>query len=262
MSSLQLTRRSQALISHWRVLSALTLWESGGLAEHNLFLGVLIRLAQPAVMIFATVCMSWLISRQPPYGRSMLLWSVTGVGPIFLFVHIAMRAGRARRLALPFVTDLDIFLVHVFLEFLYGSASMVLLLAVMYLTGTTEAYPANFGLYLAGWFATAGLAIGISLISRIMWRLYLVWRVGFPALNRAWLHMSGVYFVVDYLPPDLSYWLSFNPLVHAVTLFRLAFYPMFPTYTYSLSYLMCWVFGTMALGLGMEVYLGDRLKSR
>src|SRR5215469_8020270 len=116
MSALQLTRRRRVRIAHWRVLSSLVLWESGGVAEHNLFLGVLIRLVQPAVMIFATVCLSWLISRRPPYGTSMLLWSVTGVGPILLLVHIAIRAGRARRIALPFITDLDIFLVHVFLE--------------------------------------------------------------------------------------------------------------------------------------------------
>ncbi len=72
--------------------------------------------------------------------------------------------------------------------------------------------------------------------------------------------MSGVYFVVDRLPPEIRYYLSFNPLIHAVTWFRLAFFPTFPSHTFSLNYFLTCTAVLLVVGFATEAALGDRVK--
>ncbi len=214
-------------------------------------------------MIFATVCLSWLISRQPPYGNSMLLWSVTGVGPVYLFVKIAKRVTAQRNNgAVPLYSDMDFCLVNGFLEFLFVSGAMTILMTVLYRTQTTEALPSNLGQAVAAWLVTAGFGFGFGLISRLLWRTTDLWRMMFPAITRGLLHLSGVYFVVDYLPPAIRYYLSFNPVIDAVTMFRLGFFPTFPSYVFSLRYLLWIISISLFIGIVLEGLFGDRIVKR
>jgi len=71
--------------------------------------------------------------------------------------------------------------------------------------------------------------------------------------------MSGVYFVIDDLPPELRAWLVLNPLVSGVTYFRLGFFPQFPTHSFSLNYLLTWAAVSLIVGLAAEFMLGDRI---
>jgi capsular polysaccharide transport system permease protein len=46
--------------------------------------------------------------------------------------------------------------------------------------------------------------------------------------NRALIILSGTLYVPDFLSPNIRYWLSFYPELHAIELFRTSFYPHYP----------------------------------
>jgi capsular polysaccharide transport system permease protein len=57
----------------------------------------------------------------------------------------------------------------------------------------------------------------------------------------------------------LRYWLSFNPMLHAIILFRTGFYPRYPVYTLDVDYLMYCSIGAVVVGLVIERIFRRRL---
>ena len=55
---------------------------------------------------------------------------------------------------------------------------------------------------------------------------------------RAWLAFSGVLFVVDWMRPQMREIAVYNPLTHAITLFRDGLYVNYPTNTLDVQYLL------------------------
>lgn len=244
--------------TRWRILAALFLRDA--LEEGTI--DFVVQLVEPGVMLMATVFLTWIINRQPPYGDNMLLWSATGVAPIFVFVRIAQHTGRIRHPHFPFCSDFDQCLAHAMVEFTFISVSMFMLFTGLYFFLTREAAPADPMILVAAWIGMAALGFGIGLISRILQRLFHLWRRIFPALLRGVIHVSGVYFLIDNLPPEVRYYMSFVPFVHEVTLFRMGFYgPAFPHYALSIQYLLIWLFVVLTVGISVEILLGDRIKS-
>lgn len=246
-------------VAHRRRLIALFLREAAG--DDHPSLALLVRLVEPVVLIFATIALSWLINRQPPYGTSMLLWAVTGIGPIYLFIRIVRYVTTKRGTHLPFYSDMDVCLVQGFVELVFVTLSIFFLFWILYRWNTPQAFPAVIPCAIEGWLTTACLAFGVGLVNRQLWRMFNLWHVIFPALTRALLHLSGVYFVVDTLPPEIRGWMALNPLVHAVILFRLGFYPTFPDYVLSVSYFSEISFGALVLGTALEFLLGERIEA-
>jgi capsular polysaccharide transport system permease protein len=73
-----------------------------------------------------------------------------------------------------------------------------------------------------------------------------------PAVTRLLMFFSGVSFMPDYFPPHLRYILSFNPLLHVVHLFRLGFYPTYPTIMLDRGYLISCAIVLFVAGLVIE----------
>lgn len=255
----QSSRRSGAVATRWRVWVALFFRDAAG-EEHNL--GYVIRLIEPAILIMATVAIAWLVNRHPPYGNSMILFAVTGVAPIYLFAHISMQVSRVVAVKLPFHTDMDQCVVMGFIELFFGSMSILIFFAIIYWTQTPQAFPLHMSIAISSWLLLGMMGFGVGLVSRTLSRLYPFWEIAYPALARVLIHLSGVYYVVDNLPPLIRQYIVWNPLVHAVTWFRLGFYNSFPKYTFSLGYFFWWAFGSIVLGLTLEYFLGDRIRDR
>jgi capsular polysaccharide transport system permease protein len=230
------------------------------LGEDEPFLALLVLLVEPAIMIFFTIVLSWLIDRKPPYGTSMLLWAVTGIGPIFLYVRVIRRVTTSRSTGLPFFTDLEVCLVYAAVEVVFVTVSEMFFCWILYRWDTEAGLPAVLSPAIEGWTLTACLAIGCGFVSRQLWRMFRVWQIIYPMFSRGLLHVSGVYFVADALPPNLRDWVAMNPLVHAVILLRLGFYPTFPQHCFSMRYLLLWSLGSLMLGLALQLWLGERMR--
>jgi capsular polysaccharide transport system permease protein len=63
---------------------------------------------------------------------------------------------------------------------------------------------------------------------------------------------SGVFFLPDFLYPETRYVLSFNPMMHAVQLLRLGFYPQYPAVALDTDYLALCAILFLLMGLVVE----------
>jgi ABC-type polysaccharide/polyol phosphate export permease len=62
------------------------------------------------------------------------------------------------------------------------------------------------------------------------------------------------------LSPEIArYYLSFNPVLHAVEWMRSAYYPDYGSLVLDKTYLLYWGIGTVFVGLGLERLLRGRL---
>lgn len=240
-----------------RVLPALFFRDMAG-GEGTL--GIFKRILEPALMMMGTIALAWLISRVPPYGNSILLWCSSGVAPMFLFVHVSKHVARVPPVKGPYLMDLDNCLVTAVLEFVFVTVSVLAFFAVLYQYETREAMPHDFGPVTRAWIITALLAFGFGLIVRTLSRLFRVVHMLYPVFNRLVLHMSGVYFVIDTLPPELRSYLELNPLISAVTWFRLGFFQRYPTHCFLPYYLLTFMAVCLLVGLTVEVFIGDRIQ--
>jgi capsular polysaccharide transport system permease protein len=246
----------RGLAATGRVWSALYQQEAGSDEDALGFFG---HLVEPCVLILATCALAWLVDRQPPFGNSMILFSSSGVAPIYLFVRLSLVASRTRVQKLPVYRDLDVVAVRCLISFLTITVAVFGLFTFLYLTQTPLAAPVEPVQALEGWVTMAVLGVGVGLVNRTMGVLFSFWDGMYPAVSRVVVHLSGVYYVVDNLPTFIRPWVCLNPLTHGVTMFRLGFYPSFPNYTYAPNYLLTWAGCAFLLGLALEVGLRDRL---
>lgn len=71
---------------------------------------------------------------------------------------------------------------------------------------------------------------------------------------------SGLMFDPEKLPPDIQYWLSWNPCLHGIQLFRHGYSELYVTTLASPVYLYGWALSLLALGLFLERATRHRMK--
>ncbi|MFM2090386.1 MAG: hypothetical protein RLZZ127_875 [Planctomycetota bacterium] len=77
-----------------------------------------------------------------------------------------------------------------------------------------------------------------------------------PFLNRPLYFMSGIFFPLAAIPPDLRPWIDWNPILHALELFRSAWFESYPGQYASWPTLAGWTVGI--LGFGTLLYRRHR----
>jgi capsular polysaccharide transport system permease protein len=238
-------RRGRAdIASDWRgfrdamrwqvgVISALLYREAGLRHGKSMRFGFTLMMVEPIIIIGAICLLFYMINRPPMYGSSMVLFVATGVFPVYLFIHTAtgirepVQGAHVGRY--PVQLPLDAVMAHVFLRGLSSALIGVLFFAGVYWTDTRQAMPHEPVTALTSLGVIFIMGVGLGVINPVIGRLIPFWDSVWPAISRASLHFAGIYYVADYLPPDIRVYLSFNPLVHAVDWFRTAFYPFYPT---------------------------------
>jgi capsular polysaccharide transport system permease protein len=92
----------------------------------------------------------------------------------------------------------------------------------------------------------AGLFIGI--VSEFVPSIKSV--ISFP-LRLLYL-LSGIFFLPERMPPSLRDILAWNPVMHAITLFREGYYRGYESHLLSVGYLYGWAVGCVLFGLLVE----------
>jgi capsular polysaccharide transport system permease protein len=100
--------------------------------------------------------------------------------------------------------------------------------------------------------AMLALGFGWGMITLIVTRYFWMWAYLTSAFNRAMVLFSGVFILVEFLPPNIRYYLSFNPMAHAIALFRSGFYPNYPKIMLDTTYLTYCSLGAVLIGLVLE----------
>jgi capsular polysaccharide transport system permease protein len=193
---------------------------------------------------------------QPSLGNSFPLFYATAYLPYMLFHDVGNKVAASLTfskplMAYPAVTYVDALLARFILNTLTHIMIFALVMTTIVMTLDTQAVVDLPGVLNALAMAAA-LALGIGTLN-----CYLM--LAFPAWERLWLILtrplfilSGVFFLLEDVPPEFQTILWFNPLYHVTGAMRDAFYATYdatyvsPVYVYAVA-AVTMVFGLMAL---------------
>jgi capsular polysaccharide transport system permease protein len=201
-----------------------------------------ISMLEPIFLIATLSFLFWFMSRRQvsPLGGAPVLYYATGFFPLYFFIYVSrhMRGSVDQpNQRLPIEQRLDHIIVHIIIRIIDYTILGLILFGGIYLLFSTEAMPDDLTKILAACAAIVGLGFGWGVLNLVLSKSSRFWGFVFPSISRTLVIFSGVFFLPDFLLPETRYVLSFNPMLHAVQLFRLGFYPQYPAVGLDTHYL-------------------------
>jgi capsular polysaccharide transport system permease protein len=190
-----------------------------------------------------------------PLGDDAVLFIGTGFYAKFFWISLSKMSRRVigipeRRF--PIERRLDYIFVHVVMT---TGEYLLLALAgfgIVYFFFTTAALPYKFAPAVLAMLAIIGLGFGWGIITLVITKYFWPWGYLSGLFNRAMILFSGIFFLAEFLPPTARYVLSFNPMLHAVALFRTGFYPSYPKLLLDTNYLVLCTLAAVFIGFVLE----------
>jgi capsular polysaccharide transport system permease protein len=224
-------------------------------------LGFVWTILEPMILC-AGVVLVWSMIREPTiHGVPVVTFVITGYMPLTLWRHLTNPMVRLLRQSVGLLYHRPVLHAHILLarsvlEFFSTTAALMVIYFVLAATGLVEPIE-DPGLALAGWLLT-GWYFGATGMLISAWSEY--WE---PAekfhqpLQYLQLPLSGVFFMVDWLPGYAQKLLLLNPSVHCFEMFRAGFLGEGTTTHYDPVYLAIWstamtLAGAIAIDLARE----------
>jgi capsular polysaccharide transport system permease protein len=195
------------------------------------------------------------LKSQSPLGGSPVLFYATGFFTNYFFIYLSRRMKRtidAPNRRFPVEQTLDYIIVHVILSTFDYAVLGIILFGRIYVFFSDQALPYDFVPVLESCAAIVMLGFGWGVMNLVISRISWFWKFVFPPLNRFLILFSGIFFIIDFLPPHIRYVLSFNPMMQAISLFRLGFYRNQPTLVLDIKYLAYCAIMAVFFGLALE----------
>ena len=214
-------------------------------------------LIEPLLLVLLMLLLRVLIRARGGDLMNPVLWLSSGFILFFLFNKIALRAiagvARSQRFAeLRRIRPLDVLLAGAVVESqIYGTCLVLVVVGVaLYQWSVVVADP---GSAVAVFLLVALTSLGVGLSALVIGhRVPLVKIVVNLVVRRLMFWTSGLFFGTALIPEFARPFFLWNPLLHAIELFRHSLSPTYPIPGISLPYLLMWAFGS--LGLSMLVY--------
>jgi capsular polysaccharide transport system permease protein len=197
-----------------------------------------------------------ILGRIAPLGTDTVTYFAISLAPFILYSY-TMRGISSSIIAnrpllhFPRVKVLDILFARVLLESITACVICFIVMVSLIVFGF-EFEPFDYAQMLAGF--AGGLYFGVAV--GIAWGLVCGIVPGAAYLTNIWIVTfwvsSGIFFLPDSLPNQLQYWLSYIPLMHAVELARVGYYPDFHSTILDVSYLFWYSTGLIGLSLVTE----------
>jgi len=190
-----------------------------------------------------------------PLGDNALLFISTGFYAKFFWISLSkMRRDATGSVSRRFPVErrLDYIFVHIMLT--TGEYLLLALVGfgILYIFYTDSAIPFNFIPIVESMLAIIALGFGWGMITLVLTRYFWAWPYVAAMFNRGLILFSGVFFLVEFLPPGPRYVMSFNPVTHAIALFRTGFYPNYPSGVLDTTYLTYCAIFALCIGFVLE----------
>lgn len=211
-------------------------------------------LGEPLGVIAILSLAQSLTMNPPPYGSSSILFFSTGILSYYLFFHLSLKLRNLDSFRVfPRTTLFDRVLARAMGELCAKSVILIVCCLLLASFGNVrEAWPANVDISVAAWLILAVLGISAGLVNAVISAGFAGWMYIYALVVRLLMVFSGAMMVVDHAPPNLREWLLWNPLTHAIILFRLGFYENYPTSFLDVSYLVMFTAVFFILALFVE----------
>jgi capsular polysaccharide transport system permease protein len=228
-------------------------------------LGYLWALIEPLIHLLAyAVLFSFILRRRPLVGGSLVLFIVTGLVPYFLYYKLASYVTGAitdnrALLNLPLVKPFDVFASRVILQATTYLFVGFIMLVCLFLSGVPQAIPRDPLNLTAAIIMIVGMGFGVGMLNAVMQTFLSNWQTIFTLVLGPLYLLSGIYFLIDEIPPPLRDYLLYNPLLHLIGWFRSGFYPNYSATYIDRGYALWWSIATLLLGLGVQRVARRRL---
>jgi capsular polysaccharide transport system permease protein len=187
--------------------------------------------------------------RSPTLGISFPLFYATGYLPFMLFQDVSLKTATAIRFSRPLLnfgalTLIDVIAARFLLNLLTHLFVAILVFTGLFLLFETRA-SLSFPIVAGAFGLAAVMAAGVGLMNAYLFLAFPAWERLWQVASRPLFIMSGVFFVFEDLPHEISDFLWFNPLFHITGEMRRGFYP-----TYAGDYISAVFVAGLGLGLG------------
>ena len=95
------------------------------------------------------------------------------------------------------------------------------------------------------------LGFGIGVINAVIYSVFPQWGFLFSMIFGPLYLLSGIFFVVEEVPPPFRNYLLYNPVLHLIAWFRTGFYPTYPHADLDRGYPLWFAVATLVVGLGL-----------
>ena len=217
----------------------------------------LMELAEPCLLIGVISVAHWMLNHSggSPLGGNPVLFYATGFMGDYFFIYISrtMRAAvDSPNRRYPVEQRLD----HIFVHILVSTADYLvvgtLVFTVIYFEFDTHALPYDISSVLEACISIVMFGFGWGVLNLILRKIWWPWQYLYGPTRRVMMFFSGVFFVLDYLPPTTRYILSLNPMAHTIILLRKGFYVSQPTYVLDTGYMFRCAIVVVIVGLLLE----------
>lgn len=253
--STAMDRIENPLLVKGRVISALVLREAR-VTFGSVKLGYFWAVAEPVIGTAILTMIFSFIARHPPIGTSFALFYAIGIFTYQLYRKMSgslMSVFNSNRglLGYPLVTELDVVFGRFCLIFLTYILIFTIFFTGLILLGLAH-FPRRLDIVFMAVAATGLLGLGAGLTNAMILVLWPTWKRIEVILSRPLFFISGVFFLPDQLPPTVRYYLSWNPLLHAIDWFRVGYYPNYDSVVLDLGYLWLCIGIMLAIALCAE----------
>lgn len=217
----------------------------------------LLSMLEPVTLIAVMTFAMWFLGRQRTslVGGSMVLFFATGFFAKYLFIYISRRMRRSvdgPRQRFPLETRLDQIIVHIIVGVIDYAVLGLVLFGGIFFIFDSNSYPKDYLAILKACLAIITIGFGVGVVNLVMSQKFRMWRFFFPPLIRFSIFLSGAMFVVDFFAPSVRYVMSFNPILHAIILFRQGFYYDYPHLVLDENYMWSCAIAAIFIGLVVE----------
>lgn len=200
-------------------------------------------------------------ARAPSFGTSIIWWSISGGLPFVIFVYTSRWVGfavsqNAALLTFPVISSFDLILSRIILEIPSSTLSTLILFSIVLIDGE-PLQVGNITIALLGLISAYAYGVALGVFFSPFVSMSAFGGVALSLFQILTWSTCGALFLPDSLPTQIIYYLSFNPLLHAVELFRMGFYPNYVSFTFDGQYLLFSTLTLLMVGLAM-----DRIRPR
>lgn len=217
----------QSLAIQKRVVFALLMREIiTRYGRHNI--GFLWLFAEPMIFTLG-ITILWTATKSAHGSQLPIVgFAVTGYSTVLLWRNVANRCGKAveANAALLFhrnVKIIDLMLARIILEIAGASISFIVL-SIVFISVGLMAMPADIFTMIVAWFLTAWLATAIALNVGVISEVSEVFDRLWHAFTYILFGLSGVGFLVDWLPQNFQKVVLYIPMVHGTEMLRHGYY--------------------------------------
>lgn len=198
-------------------------------------LGMLWFFLEPLVLTLVVTIIWYYLHLNKISSFPVVAFAFTGFSALQLWRNAANRAAKALEPNQGLLTHrnvklMDVFVARIFLEWAGATAAFLILGLTFAIIGVI-ALPEDMGYVLAGWLLLAWFSLGLGLVVGALSARFGEFEKLWRPMNYPLFIVSGVFFMVDWLPPGVREFVLWVPMVHGNEMIRHGFFgSTVPTY--------------------------------